>query len=250
MHVFVELFHWFGDGSHWSGPTGVPVRLLQHLELSFSAVGIALVIAVPAGLFIGHTRRAEFLGVSVANLGRAIPSFAILTIVYQLMLHYTPTLAFGFGPTVVALFLLAIPPILTNTYVGIQAADADTVEAARGMGLTGRQVLSRLEVPLAMPLIVAGIRTASVQVIATATLSALIGGGGLGRLIIDGFSQGDLTMVEAGAVLVALLAILTEVGFGFVNRALAPRLSSERRRGRLVRPDVSVAVNPSDAVTT
>jgi osmoprotectant transport system permease protein len=224
--MLANVFTWLFDSSNWSGSTGIPVRLVQHLELSFSAVAIAMVVAIPVGMAIGHTRRAEFLGVSIANLGRAIPSFAILTVVFQLMLNYTPSLAFGFWPTVVALFLLAIPPILTNTYVGIQTVDPDTVEAARGMGLTGRQVLLRLETPLAMPLMVAGTRTAAVQVVATATLAALIGGGGLGRFIIDGFAQGNEDMAAGGALLVALLAVVTELAFGALDRVLSPKLSS------------------------
>ena len=163
---------------------------------------------------------------SVANLGRAIPSFAILSIVFQVMLDYWPNIAFGLGPTVIAMILLAIPPILTNTYVGVQQVDRDTVEAARGMGMTGRQVLRRLEMPLAAPLIVTGIRTAAVQVIATATLAALIGGGGLGRFIVDGFAQGDEVVLMAGAILVALLAIVSELVFGGLARLARPRLAS------------------------
>jgi osmoprotectant transport system permease protein len=229
--MMANVFGWLFDPTNWSGSTGIPDRVLQHLQLSFSGVALALLVAIPVGMAIGHTRRAEFLVVSVANLGRAIPSFAILTVVYQFMLNYkaTASLAFGYWPTVVALFLLAIPPILTNTYVGIQTVDLDTVEAARGMGLTGRQILFRLETPLAMPLIVAGTRTAAVQVVATATLSALIGGGGLGRFIIDGFSQGNDAMAAGGAVLVAVLAILTELTFGLLNRVVRPRTSSARR---------------------
>src|SRR5262249_48408116 len=136
-------------------------------------------------------RRLEFLAVSIANLGRAVPSFAILVLAYLVFLELAPSQAFGFGPTVVALFLLAIPPIVTNSYVGVQDVDADTVEAARGVGMSERDVLLRLELPLAAPLIMAGVRTAAVTVVATATLAALIGGGGLGRFIIDGFHTND-----------------------------------------------------------
>jgi osmoprotectant transport system permease protein len=230
VHVFVDVFHWFGDGSHWTGPGGVPTRVLQHLEISFAAVLIAAAIALPVGLFIGHTRRGEFLAVSVANLGRAVPSFAILSIVFQVILQYVPSLAFGFWPTVVALVLLAVPPVLTNTYVGVQGVDADTLEAARGMGMSGGEVLRRLELPLAAPLIMAGLRTAAVQVVATATLAALIAGGGLGRFIIDGFHQGDRTTIVAGAILVAVLAIVIEFAFGTLQRAVSPRLVSTGRR--------------------
>jgi osmoprotectant transport system permease protein len=130
---------------------------------------------------------------------------------------------------VVALTLLGIPAILTNTYVGVQGVDPDIVEAARGMGMSGRQVLSRLELPLAAPLMVAGIRTAAVQIVATATLSALIAGGGLGRFIVDGFARGDRPMAVAGAALVALLAIATELVFGAIERLITPKTRSGRR---------------------
>jgi len=236
VHIFGDLAKWFGDAAHWHGSSGVPARMLQHVELSASAVALASAVSLPVGMIIGHTRRGEFLAVTVANFGRAIPSFAILSIVFQLMLNYTPSFAFGFGPTVVALWLLAIPPVLTNTYVGVQGVDADTVEAARGMGLSGAQVLRRLELPLAAPLILAGLRTAAVQVVATATLAALIGGGGLGRFIIDGFHTGDDTQIVAGAVLVAGLAVATELLMGAVERAATPRTSSSggrRRRERV-----------------
>jgi osmoprotectant transport system permease protein len=148
-----------------------------------------------------------------------------------------PTYAFGFAPTTVALFLLSVPPILTNTYVGVQAVDADTIEAARGMGMTEREVLLQLELPLAVPLIMAGVRIAALTVVATATLAALIAGGGLGRYIIDGFAQGDQPQVLAGAALVAVLAIVTEIVFGLLERAVTPRTSSRARRSRRAEPE-------------
>jgi osmoprotectant transport system permease protein len=234
MDVFGEMIQWFADPENWIGPNGVPTRVLEHIALSAAGVALGLLVAVPVGLMIGHHRRGEFMAVSIANLGRAIPSFAILAIVFQLMATYFQGAAFGFWPTVIALLLLAIPPILTNTYVGIESVDQDTVEAARGMGMTGGQVLRKLEVPLAMPLMIAGIRTAAVQVVATATLAALIAGGGLGRYIIDGFAQGDQPKILAGAVLVAILAIFTEFGFALVERIVSPRTSSQGRRRRAV----------------
>jgi osmoprotectant transport system permease protein len=161
--------------------------------------------------------------VSIANLGRAIPSFAILAL-------SVPFLGIGFKPTIVTLVVLAIPPILTNTYVGVEGVDRDAVESARGMGMTGGQILRRLELPLSVPLMLAGLRTSSVQVVATATLAAYIGWGGLGRYIVHGFATRDTVEVVAGAILVALLAIVTELAFGFVERALSPRTTSERRR--------------------
>jgi osmoprotectant transport system permease protein len=237
MRAFGDLFRWFADGEHWTGPDGVPIRVLEHIEISAVGVAFALAVAVPVGLLIGHLRRGQFVAVSIANLGRAIPSFAILSIVFQIMAAYFGAAAFGFWPTVIALFLLAIPPILTNTYVGIEGVDRDTVEAARGMGMTEGQVLTRLELPLAVPLMIAGIRTAAVQVVATATLAALIAGGGLGRYIIDGFAQGDQPQILAGAVLVAALAIATEIAFGVLERLVSPRMSSSGRRRRPEEPE-------------
>ena len=223
MGIFGRVFDWFSTGEHWSGSTGVPARIFEHLQMSFGAVAVAALVALPIGLYIGHTRRGAFLAVSIANLGRAIPSFAILALA-------VPFLGIGFKPTLVTLVALAIPPILTNTYVGVEGVDADTVEAARGMGMAERQILTRLELPLAVPLMLAGLRTAAVQVVATATLAALIGWGGLGRFIIDGFATGDRTQIVAGAVLVAAVAILTEVAFGIVERLVSPRTTSAPRR--------------------
>jgi osmoprotectant transport system permease protein len=228
--LFGQTLRWFADGANWTGPNGIPTRVLEHVELSAAAVALALLIALPAGLIIGHTRRGQFVAVSIANLGRAIPSFAILSIVFQVMLVYFAAAAFGFWPTVIALILLAIPPILTNTYVGVQGVDQDVVEAARGMGMREHEVLRRIEVPLGAPLMIAGVRTSAVQVVATATLAALIAGGGLGRYIVDGFAQGDKPKVLAGAILVALLAIVTEAFFALVQRAVLPRTSSAARR--------------------
>jgi osmoprotectant transport system permease protein len=230
MHVFSEVFRWLGDAAHWSGPDGIPARVLQHVVLSFASVGVAVAIALPAGLFVGHKRRGEFLAVSIANVGRAVPSFAVLVIVFAIMVQYVPSIAFGTGPGLVALALLAIPPILTNAYVGVESVDADTVEAARAMGMRERDVLLRLEVPLAAPVIMGGVRTAAVQVVATASLAALIGGGGLGRYIVDGFARGDDVMTVAGALLIAVLAVLTELVLAGVQRALAPRTGARRTR--------------------
>src|SRR6266571_3438858 len=201
MHTFVEALKWLTDRANWSGSDGIPALAWQHVYVSLIALGIALAVAVPVGLYIGHTRRLQFTAVSVANIGRAIPSFGILVIAYVAVLKISPARAFGITPVLAALVLLAIPPILTNTYVGIQQVDPDAVEAARGMGMTERQILRRLEVPLAVPLLMAGLRTAAVTVVATATLWALIGGGTLGRFVVDGFAQHDYAKTVGGAVL-------------------------------------------------
>jgi osmoprotectant transport system permease protein len=224
-----EAIQWFTDPSHWSGSFGILARTLEHLIMSGVSVAIGAAIALPAGMAIGHTRRFELLVVSMANLGRAIPSFGLLFL-------FVLWLGIGLGsppalrPAVIlALVLLAIPPILTNTYVGIQSVDPDTLEAARGMGMSDGHVLSRIEIPLGVPLILAGLRTAAVQVVATATLGAVVGGGGLGRFIIDGFATGNDPQIFGGAVLVAVLAIVTELGFGLLERVATPRTSSRGR---------------------
>ena len=239
MEVLQGIFEWFRDPSHWSGDSGVTERVMEHLYISLLSLGMASVVALPAGLFIGHTKKAEFLVVSIANLGRAIPSFAILAIMLPITIRMG--LGLGFWPTVIALFLLGIPPILTNSYVGVQGVDADTVEAARGTGMSGMQVLMKLEIPLAAPLIATGLRTAFVQIIATATLAALVAWGGLGRFIIDGFATRDDPQIAAGALLVALLAISAEMTFALLERAFSPRTHSERRRKRSIAPGVEEA---------
>lgn len=226
MSVLRELVAWLGDAANWSGEGGVPIRVLEHVQISAVSVLAAAAVALPAGLYIGHTGRGEAVAVSIANLGRAIPSFAILALAFPVSLRLG--LGLSDWPAIAALFLLAIPPILTNAYVGVKGVDEDTLEAARGMGMSERDVLRSIEAPLAAPLIVAGLRISAVQVVATATLAALVAGGGLGRFIIDGFKQGDDAMTLAGALLVAALAVVTELGFGLLERVTAPRHS---RRG-------------------
>jgi osmoprotectant transport system permease protein len=227
MNGLLEGVEWILDGRHWSGPDGIWLRLFQHVELSVAALLAAAIIAIPIGLAVGHTRRGELVAVQAANLGRSIPSLAILSLVFVVVVNLVPELAFGFVPTFVALTLLGIPTILVNTYVGVQQVDPDAVEAARGMGMSGRQVLLGLEVPLAAPLIMTGVRLAAVTIVATATLSALIAGGTLGRYIIDGYAQQDIPKVVGGAILVAALAILTEMLFTVLARATAPRMSTQ-----------------------
>ena len=228
MSVLEEFVTWLTDPVNWSGSGGIPVRTLEHLQISIISLVAAALVALPFGLYIGHTGRGEFVAVSVANLGRAIPSFAILALAFPLSLELG--LGLSIWPTVAALFLLGIPPILTNTFVGVKGVDRDTVEAAEGMGLSGPEVLRSIEVPLGAPLIVAGLRISAVQIVATATLAALVAGGGLGRFIVDGFAQNDDGMILGGAVLVAILAVATELGFGLLERVVTPQ---HARRGLL-----------------
>ncbi|HEX6131254.1 MAG TPA: ABC transporter permease [Actinomycetota bacterium] len=232
MNVFVEALAWLADPEHWSGPNGIPTRLLEHVQLSAAGLGIAAATALPIGLVVGHarSRRGEVFAVQAANAARAVPTFAVLVLVYVLMLEYRPSLAFGFVPTVVALVLLGIPPILVNTTVGVRAVDADLRESATGMGMSGRQLLRWVEVPLSAPLVVTGLRIAALQIVATATLAAFIAGGGLGRYIRDGYAQQEPDMMIAGAYLVALLALATEGLFWLLTRATRPeRIGGGRR---------------------
>lgn len=199
--------------------------ILQHLRLSFLPVAAALALALPLGLYIGHARRFEFVTVTLANLGRAIPSFAILSLALILVIRAGIS-DFGFWSTFVALFFLSLPPIVVNTYTGVKNVDQDLIEGARGQGLSGRQILTRVEIPLAAPLIVAGVRTAAVQSVATATLGALVAAGGLGTYIVLGFRAGDDPSLLGGAFLVAALAIGTEVLFALFERVVRPKGAS------------------------
>lgn len=208
---------WLAEGSHWNGADGIPSRMIEHLAVSGTGVTAAALIALPIGFALGHYGRGGFLAVNVAGIGRALPTFAVLVLV--LPLSFALGLGLGFWPTFMAMVPLALPPILTNTYVALRGVDRDVVEAARGMGLRELQILRAVELPLGLPLILGGLRTASVAVIATATLGALVAGGGLGRYIIDGLQRQEPERLFAGAVLVAALAVGTELAFGLLERA-------------------------------
>lgn len=211
MDFLVSVAAWFADPAHWRGEDGIPVRVWEHVQLSGTALGIAAAVALPLGLSLGHTGRGGFVAINVANLGRALPSLALIAL--GLVVSIALGLGLGFWPTLFALVPLAIPPILTNTFVAVRGVDRDTVEAARGMGLRESQILRRVELPLALPLILAGVRTAAVNVVATATLGALVAGGALGRYIVDGLALQEYERLFAGGLLVALLAITIEVLF-------------------------------------
>lgn len=216
MDVLVQVLHWFTDPAHWAGSDGIPTRLVEHVELSAEAVLIGAVIALPIGVLLGHYGRFSALAMNVSNVGRAIPSIALLVLAFQV---------FGLGNTaiIIPLVALAIPPMVTNSYAALSGVDPDIKEAARGMGFREVAQILRVELPLSVPLLMAGIRTSAVQVVATATLAALIAGGGFGRYIIDGFGQQDYTKLVAGAILVALLALATEGTLSGVERLLVPR---------------------------
>jgi osmoprotectant transport system permease protein len=220
MSALVALARWLADPVNWQGSHGIPIRVLEHIELSGLSVLAALVIAMPIALYLGHTGRAGFIAINVANIGRALPSLALLA--FGLVIAISLGLGLGFWPTVFMLVPLAIPPILTNSYVAVREVDRDIVDAARGMGLSEAQILRSIEIPLGLPLMLAGIRTAAVNVVATATLGALVAGGALGRFIVDGLALQEYDQLMAGALLVALLAIVTEVSFAALERATVP----------------------------
>jgi osmoprotectant transport system permease protein len=198
----------------------------EHIVLSVVAIAISLVIAIPLGAWLGHLHRGSFLAINVSNIGRALPSLAVIAIGIGV-------LGLGFVNVTVALVVLAVPPMLTNAYVAVDQVDRDAVEAARGMGMTPFEVFRQVELPLAVPLMFAGIRTAAVYVIATATLAAIAGGGGLGDIIVNQASYG-LPGVLAGAIWVAALALLADLGFGALQRAITPRGLRRKAAGPLV----------------
>lgn len=234
-----ELLDYITDASHWWGKTGLARGIYDHLRISGFAVIVAMIVAMPPAMVLGHVRRGGLLAVSVLNIGRAVPTFAIIALAFPISLEYG--LGFGFWPTAVALVLLAIPPIFTNTYTGVRGVDSGVVESAVGMGMEPREVLWRVEVPSALPLIITGIRVSAVQVIATATLGALFGFGGLGRYIVEGKAQDDDGKLLAGAVLVALLAVITEIAFSAAERALTPWADRRRKRRRREAVDATAA---------
>jgi osmoprotectant transport system permease protein len=207
------IFSYLGTAANWSGSSGFLHRLLQHVGYSGATILIAIAVALPLGLVTGHTRRGGALLTILSNISRALPTLGLLTI-------FAVTIGVGLGAAVVPLLLLAIPSILVNTNVGVTSVDPALVDAAYGMGLTSFQVLRQVEIPLAMPLIILGLRTAALQVVSTATIAAYVGLGGLGRYIIDGQSSGDFAELGAGAVVVAVFAITTEGLFFLAQRAL------------------------------
>lgn len=224
MEIFVDAFAWMADPSRWGwGDRTIPFRVVQHLGLAIIPTLLAVAMAVPSAAWLAHRRRAEFLATAVVNVGRAIPSFGVLVVAALLAIRWGVSVSFW--PGVIALLLLALPPVFTNTYAGVAGADPPTVESGRGMGMTPRQLLLGVELPLGSPVILAGIRIAFLQVVATVPLIAVVGpSGGLGRYIIDGFAQGRASrhQVLAGAILVALLTFLTDLAFGRLEQALLP----------------------------
>jgi osmoprotectant transport system permease protein len=226
MSSWSQLVDYITTWSNWTGDTGVLHRLEQHVALTVVAVLIAGVIALPLGLSLGHVGRGGTLAINITNVGRAVPTFAVLT-----LLTLSP-IGIGNEATVIALVLFALPPLVTNSYVGVREVDREVRDAARGMGMSGTQLFRRVELPLAMPLVMAGVRIATVQVVATATIAALVGAGGLGRLVTDGLSSHNQGELLTGAVVVALLALVVEAALALVQRLVDPT--------RALRQDVGI----------
>jgi osmoprotectant transport system permease protein len=210
MHSIIDAFQFIGDNLHF-----MLTKTVEHLELSFAAIGVSIVIAIPLGVALGHLHRGAFIAITGSNIGRALPSLAVISIGLGL-------LGIGFVNVMVALVILAVPPMLTNAYVAVDGVDPDAVEAARAAGMKPSQVLWKVEIPLAVGLMFAGIRTGAVYVVATATLASLAGGGGLGDVIVNQASYGTAGVI-AGALMVTALAFLVEAVFAVIQRLLTPK---------------------------
>lgn len=237
------MIGWFTDPVNWSGPDGIPQRLIEHVGYSVTAVLIAVLIGVPLGLVIGHTGRGTVFVAGLANALRALPTLGLVILVVLLVgPRLQGDLAFVV-PSIVVLVVLAVPPILTSTYAGVQGVDPAARDAAYGMGMTGNQVLFRVETPCALPLVLSGVRSAMLQVISTATIAAYVSLGGLGRFVIDGQASRDYPQMVGGAILVGLLAIFAETALAGLQRLVVPRgLAAQtrlRRRGRVELPAVT-----------
>jgi osmoprotectant transport system permease protein len=242
-----DVIAWFSNPANWHGQDGVLNRLLEHSLLTATATLVALLVGLPVALWLGHLGKGGGLAVNISNVGRAVPTFALL-----LLLSLGPLGAGQLGPygraglsTLVALVLFGLPPIVTNAYVGMREVDRDTVEAARGMGMSGGQLLRRVELPLAMPLVLTGVRLAVVQIWATATIAALVAGPGLGRIITLGFTRLDIAQVISGALIVAVIALLLELLLVLVQGRLDPVARVRRTTGAQAVPDREPAVGPA-----
>lgn len=244
MSGFGDAIVYLNDPFNWTRRNGILELLGQHMAISTIAVLAALVLAVPVGIALGSSGRGRGAVVVLSNVSRAVPTLALLT------LFAVSPVGFGARATTIALAVFAIPPILTNTYVGFRGVDADVREAARGMGMGRAQVIARVEFPLALPLVMTGIRTAAVQVVATASLAALVAGGGLGRIVALGFGQQDYGQIIAGAILIAVLALLTELALVILTWAVTPGprrlpvLAAPRRAVRTGTPEPTASGVP------
>lgn len=251
MNLFQLVWEWLSNGDNWTrnifGP-GIPTRILEHLQYTGLAILVAAVIAVPLGTYIGHTGRGSFLVVGIANSFRALPELGVLILLVLAM-----GVALALEATTIALVALAIPPLLAGTYAGIRNVDRDVVDAARGMGMREREIVWKVELPIALPLMLGGLRAATLQVIATATIAAFVSLGGLGRYVIDGRAAGGpegYAEMAGGAVLVAALAIAVELILAGVQRlVVSPGLNTSRVNRRVTRVRLRPVTEPEGAMS-
>lgn len=216
----MNIAGWLTDPTNWTGSGGIPAQIGYHLFYSGIALFFAVAIGVPLGIVIGYTGRGEALVAGFANALRALPTLGLLVLLFLVISPIVPGQLVYVLPTIVVLVLLAVPPILTGTYSGIQTADPDAVGAARGMGFTKRQILLRVQLPCALPLMISGVRSSTLQIVSTATIAAYLGLQGLGRFILDGRAQASFAEMAGGAILVAVLAIALEFGFAWLGRII------------------------------
>lgn len=221
MNFFVDAFAFIFDAANWAGDKGIGARVLQHLALSGVSVLIAAAVAVPLGLLIGHTGRGRSAVIGITGAARALPTFGVMILFVLIGISFGQGLSVA--PVIAVLAILAIPPLLAGVYAGVEAVDRLTVDAARAQGMTEWQILTRVEVPLALPLIVGGLRSATLQVVATATIAAYVAQGGLGRYLIEGLQSRDYLRAVIGAILVALLALLLDGLLAVAQRLVVPR---------------------------
>jgi osmoprotectant transport system permease protein len=232
MGFFAHVFGWFTTSANWTGSQGIPTLFWNQLKLSVAVVVTAIALGGGLGVFLGHTGRGGLVAVNAANAFRAVPTLALLT-----LLAIQPAISLkwsGFLASWLALTALAIPPILTNTYVGMQEVDADVRDAAKAMGLTGGQVLRTVEAPLAVPFVMAGIRTASIEVVATSTLAAYVSYADLGTLVISGLDTQNSVVAFSGALLVAVMAALVTLALSLLTRVITPIPLRRRTRRSLL----------------
>jgi osmoprotectant transport system permease protein len=221
MSVVSDTIDWLTEPDHYTGSDGIPDRLVEHLGYTAETIAIAAVIAIPLGLWIGHTGRFRGAAVAITGAVRALPTLGLLTSIVLLM-------GIGLTPTLIALVVLAVPPLLAGAYAGVESVDRQTIDAARSMGMTELQILRKVEIPLALPIIVGGLRSAVLQVVATATVAAYVGLGGLGRYLIDGQAVSDYAQMAGGAVLVVVLAIVLDGVFAALQALATARRPAQR----------------------
>ena len=232
MNLFADAVAWIFDSAHWGGPNGIDSRIIEHIAISLLVVGIATVIAVPIGYLIGHTGKGRGIVVALAGAVRALPTLGLLILLAL-------NLGIGLQAPIIALVVLAVPSILAGAYAGFDAVDRRIIDAARAVGMTEMQIVFKVEIPLGLPLLMGGMRSAVLQVIATATLADYVGGGGLGSFIFLGLQTGDYSQMLAGSIVVVVLAIIFEIIFSTLQRLVVPAgvtaTQSPRVRTRPVR---------------